>query len=99
MRREERNAYQAWLWGEVLLLALLGAALALFVTYPSLRNTYELPQLRLFLDTAVTLAAGIVAVLAGIRFSVEGRRLDFLLCGGFFVAAVDHGGYPAFAAQ
>jgi signal transduction histidine kinase len=26
-------------------------------------------------------------VLAGIRFSVEGRRLDFLLCGGFFLVA------------
>lgn len=86
MRREE-NAYQTWLWGEVLLLSLLGAALALFVTYPSLRDTYELPQLRLVLDTGVTLAAGIVAVLAGIRFSVEGRRLDFLLCGGFFTIA------------
>ena len=30
-----------------------------------------------------TLAAVLVAVLAGIRFSVEGRRLDLLLCGGF----------------
>jgi len=88
MRRDDRDAYQAWLWGEVLLLGLLGAALALFVTYPSLRDTYELPQLRLVLDTAVTLAAAIVAVLAGVRFSVEGRRLDFLLCGGFFLAAV-----------
>ena len=68
-------------------LSLLGAALALFVAYPSLRDAYELPQLRLVLDTAVTLAAAIVAVLAGIRFTVEGRRLDFLLCGGFFVAA------------
>ena len=87
MRRESRDDYQAWLWGEVLLFGLLGAALALFVTYPSLRDTFELPQLRLFLDSAVTLAAGIVAVLAGVRFSVEGRRLDFLLCGGFFVAA------------
>ena len=86
MRRDE-NAYQAWLWGEVLLLSLLGAALALFVTYPSLRDTYELPQLRLVLDTGVTLFAAIVAVLAGIRFAVEGRRLDFLLCGGFFLAA------------
>ncbi len=86
MRRDE-NAYQTWLWGEVLLLSLLGAALALFVTYPSLRDSYELPQLRLVLDTGVTLAAAIVAVLAGIRFSVEGRRLDFLLCGGFFMAA------------
>jgi signal transduction histidine kinase len=87
MRRESRDDYQAWLWGEVLLFGLLGAALALFVTYPSLRDTFELPQLRLFLDSAVTLAAGIVAVLAGVRFSVEGRRLDFLLCGGFFVVA------------
>ena len=86
MRRDE-NAYQAWLWGEVLLLSLLGAALALFVTYPSLRDTYELPQLRLVLDTGVTFAAAIVAVLAGIRFTVEGRRLDFLLCGGFFMVA------------
>jgi signal transduction histidine kinase len=86
--RRDENAYQAWLWGEVLLLSLLGAALALFVTSPSLRDAYELPQLRLVLDTAVTLAAAIVAVLAGIRFTVEGRRLDFLLCGGFFMAAV-----------
>jgi signal transduction histidine kinase len=88
VRRDDRDAYSAWLWGEVLLFGLLGAALALFVVYPSLRDTFELPQLRLVLDTAVTLAAAIVAVLAGIRFSVEGRRLDFLLCGGFFLAAV-----------
>ena len=87
MRREERDDYQAWLWGEVLLIGLLGAALALFVAYPSLRNTYSLPQVRLVLDTAVMLAAGIVAVLAGIRFSVDGRRLDLLLCGGFAAAA------------
>jgi signal transduction histidine kinase len=88
VRRDDRDAYSAWLWGEILLFGLLGAALALFVVYPSLRDTFELPQLRLVLDTAVTLAAAIVAVLAGIRFSVEGRRLDFLLCGGFFLAAV-----------
>ena len=87
MRRDDRDAYSAWLWGEILLLGLLGAALALFVTSPSLRDTYDLPQLRLVLDTAVTFAAAIVAVLAGIRFSVEGRRLDFLLCGGFFLVA------------
>src|SRR3954447_11507121 len=87
MRREERDAYSAWLWGELLLLGLLGAALALFVTYPSLRDAFELPQLRLVLDTSVTIAAVIVATLAGVRFSVEGRRLDFLLCCGFFLAA------------
>jgi signal transduction histidine kinase len=88
MRRDHKDAYQAWLWGEVLLLGLLGAALALFVVYPSLRDTYAAPQLRLVLDTGVTLAAAIVAVLAGVRFTVEGRRLDYLLCGGFFLAAV-----------
>ena len=83
----ERDDYQAWLWGEVLLIGLLGATLALFVAYPSLRSTYSLPQVRLVLDTAVMLAAAIVAVLAGIRFSVDGRRLDLRLCSGFGAAA------------
>jgi signal transduction histidine kinase len=102
MRRDDRDAYHAWLWGEVLLLGLLGASLALFVAYPTLRDSYELPQLRLVLDTAVTLAAAIVAVLAGIRFSVEGRRLDFLLCCGFFIAAFStfvFGVAPAFGGE
>lgn len=87
MRRDDRDAYQAWLWGEVLLIWLMGAALGLFLAYPSLRTSYELPELRLVLDTAVALAATIVAVLAGIRFSVEGRRLDLALCTGFAAAA------------
>src|SRR5947207_7295938 len=87
VRHENRDDYQAWLWGEVLLIGLLGATLALFVAYPTLRNTYSLPQVRLVLDTAVTLAGAIVALLAGLRFSVEGRRLDLLLCGGFAAAA------------
>ena len=87
MRHEERDDYQAWLWGTVLLIGLLGAALALFVAYPTLRNSYALPQARLVLDTVVMLAAAIVALLAGIRFSVDGRRLDLLLCGGFSAAA------------
>src|SRR4051794_30945568 len=85
--RNEENAYLSWLWGEVLLFGLLGATLALFVTYPDLRPTYELPQVRLVLDTMVALAAVLVAVLAGVRFSVEGRRLDWLLCAGFSLAA------------
>jgi signal transduction histidine kinase len=87
VRHEERDDYQAWLWSTVLLIGLLGAALALFVAYPGLRNSYALPQARLVLDTVVMLAAAIVALLAGIRFSVDGRRLDLLLCGGFTAAA------------
>jgi signal transduction histidine kinase len=85
--RKEENAYLSWLWGEVLLFGLLGATLALFVTYPDLRPTFELPEVRLVLDTMVALAAVLVAVLAGIRFSVDGRRLDLLLCAGFSLAA------------
>jgi signal transduction histidine kinase len=89
VRRDDaqRDDYQAWLWGEVLLIGLLGAALALFVAHPNLRNTYQLPQARLVMDTTVMLAAAIVGVLAGIRFSVDGRRLDLLLCGGFCALA------------
>jgi signal transduction histidine kinase len=87
MRRDDRDAYQAWLVGELLLVGLLGAGLALFLAYPELRTTYDLPALRLALDTGITLAATIVAVLAGIRFSVEGRRLDLFLCAGFSTAA------------
>src|SRR5919204_5956511 len=87
MRRDDRDAYQAWLVGELLLVGLLGAALALFLAYPDLRTTYDLPSLRLALDTGIMLAATIVAVLAGIRFSVEGRRLDLFLCAGFSTAA------------
>src|SRR5215204_4581437 len=87
MRRDDRDAYQAWLVGELLLVGLLGAALALFLANPDLRTSYELPNLRLVLDTGNVLAATIVAVLAGTRFSVEGRRLDLLLCAGFATAA------------
>jgi signal transduction histidine kinase len=87
MRREERDTYENWLSGELLLFGLLGAALALFVDYAALRHAWEAPALGLVLDTAITLAGGIVAVLAGIRFSVEGRRFDLVLSSGFFVAA------------
>ena len=87
MRRDERDTYESWLSGELLLFGLLGAALALFVDYAALRHAWEAPALGLVLDTAITLAGGIVAVLAGIRFAVEGRRFDLVLSSGFFVAA------------
>jgi signal transduction histidine kinase len=86
--RQERDAYQALLWGETLLLALLGAALALFLAHPSLRTTAELPELRLFFDTSIVLAASLVAVLAGIRFTLEAQRRELLLLAGFACAAV-----------
>ena len=87
MRRTgSRDDYQALLLGELLILGLLGAALALFLTTPSLRTAYELPELRLVIATAVTLAAGFVAILAGARFAAERRRLDLLLASGFCVA-------------
>ena len=85
--RQDNDTYGAFLAGEVLLLSLLGASLALFVAYPSLRTSWDLPEARLVLDTAVSLAAFLVSVLAGVRFSVEGRRLDLLICSGFGVLA------------
>ena len=47
-----------------------------------------LPEGRLVLDTAVVLAATIVAILAAARFQVEGRLLDLLLAAGFCVAGI-----------
>jgi len=88
VQRSVKDTFESWLVGELLLVALLGSATALFLTNPILRNTYELPEGRLVLDTAVVLAATIVAILAGVRFSVEGRTLDLLLAAGFFVAGV-----------
>jgi signal transduction histidine kinase len=85
--RQRSDAYQSWLLGELLVIGLLGAALVLFVGYPELREPYDVPRLRLFLDTAIMLAAVAVAVLAGLRFSVEARGLDLLLCSGFGATA------------
>jgi signal transduction histidine kinase len=87
-REAHREAYHSLLWGQVLLFGLLGASLALFASNAGLRDVYELPELRLVIGTAVTLAAAVVAILTGVRFSVEGRLLDLLLCCGFSVAAL-----------
>jgi signal transduction histidine kinase len=85
--RRNPDAYQAWLLGESLLLALLGASLALFLTHSQLHSSYELPHLKLVLQTVGALAGTLVAVLAGARFTTERRRFDLLLCLGFFVAS------------
>jgi signal transduction histidine kinase len=87
MDNDGRSALDAFLWGEVLLFGLLGATLALFVAYPGLRPSYGGDDARLVLQTVATLAGAAVTVLAGVRFSVEGRRIDLLLAGGFSVGA------------
>lgn len=86
--QERRSEYENWLWGEILLAALLGALLALFLSYPVLRTRYDLPQLRLVLQTTIALAGLLVAALAAVRFSVDGRRVDLLLASGFFVISL-----------
>jgi signal transduction histidine kinase len=86
--KETRSEYQAWLWGEILLAGLLGASLALFLAYPVLQTSWDLPELRLVLQTTMALAGLLVAVLAAVRVSVEGRRLDLLLASGFFVTSL-----------
>ena len=86
--KENRNEYQAWLLGEILLAGLLGASLALFLAYPVLQTSWDLPALRLVLQTVMGLAGLLVALLAAVRFSVEGRRLDLLLSSGFFVSSL-----------
>jgi signal transduction histidine kinase len=88
MRKDSRTVNQSWLWGEILLAGLLGASLALFVAYPGLRTHYDLPELRLVLQTTMALIGLLVAVLAAARYSVEGRRVDLLLASGFFVTAL-----------
>jgi signal transduction histidine kinase len=92
MRKAHRDDFQAWLVSEVLLVGLLGASLALFLSY-QLRTAYDLPELRLVLQTAMALAGGLVALLSGVRFAVEGRRVDLLLATGFLVQAVSSIGF------
>ena len=52
-KRDGRTENQSWLWGEILLAGLLGASLALFLAYPGLRTHYDLPELRLVLQTTM----------------------------------------------
>jgi signal transduction histidine kinase len=83
--RRQRTELQAWLWGEVLLFGLLAASLALLLSYPTLRTQYDRPQLLLVLETTMALAGILVALLAGVRFSVTGLRTDLLLAAGFLI--------------
>jgi signal transduction histidine kinase len=83
-----RTELQAWLWGEVALSGLLGASLAFFLSYPTLRTQYDRPQLLLVVETVTALAGVLVALLAAVRFSVVAVCLDLLLASGFFVTSV-----------
>jgi signal transduction histidine kinase len=83
-----RTDFQAWLWGEILLTGLLGASLALFLSYPVLRTQYEKPELLLVLEATTAVAGLLVALLAAARFSVDGRRTDLLLAAGFLVGSL-----------
>jgi signal transduction histidine kinase len=89
----EQNDFDAWLLSETLLAALLGAILALFLTHPGMRTRYNLPDLRVVLETTMALAGLLVAVLAAARFSAEGRRVDLLLASGFLVASLSSAGF------
>lgn len=84
--RDDR--FQSFLRWQVLLVLLLGASLALFLAYPSLRTPYVQPELRVALATAFALSAGLIAVLCGARFTVEARRFDLFLGAGFLAIAL-----------
>ena len=88
MMSARRSELRSWLWGETLLTGLLGASLAFFLSYPVLRTQYDNPQLLLVLETTTGLAGILVAVLAGIRLSVDGLRTDLLLATGFVVSSL-----------
>ncbi len=85
--RSARTRYLAWVRDELVLVGLLGAALVLFVAEPGRRGPYDLPSLRLFLDTAILVVSLIVCVLAYVRFTVDRRTFELYLLGGFFVTA------------
>ncbi len=86
--KSRRTELQAWLWGEVVLSGLLGASLALFLSYPVLRTQYDRPLLLLVLETTMAVAGVLVAILAAVRFSVEGLRTDVLLASGFLIGSL-----------
>jgi signal transduction histidine kinase len=85
---DARTDFERFLWGEVILVGLLGASLALFLSKPEFRTQYHLPALRLVLMTVFAVAGALVALLSASRFAAEGRRFDLFLCGGFFTTSL-----------
>ena len=87
--RRERDPVEAFLWGEVLLFALLGAALALFLTTPALRTSYHLPELKVVLATRLRPdeRPGRGPDGDALRGRGTARSTCFLCCGFFTTAA------------
>ena len=83
MTTRQSERYRSWLIGELLLACVLALGTVLLALTGRL-DGYALPNARISLDTAVAVVASLVAVLASIRFLVEGRGMDLLLAGGFF---------------
>lgn len=82
MQSDPSDRYRSWLAGELLLVCLLVLGTVLLVVTNRL-DGHELPNARIALDTTVAIVASIVALLAAIRFLVEGRGMDLLLAAGF----------------
>jgi signal transduction histidine kinase len=78
------QSYRSWLFGELLVVGLLASATALFASSASLQSAYALPEARLAFDSTVAVVSVIVAVLATVRFRVDGQPLDLLLAAGFW---------------
>jgi signal transduction histidine kinase len=83
-----RDTFEAFLSGEVALVALLGAALALFLSRHSLRTPHDLPELRLVLLSLYAIGAALLALLTAVRFCVDGRRFELLLFAGFTAVSI-----------
>jgi signal transduction histidine kinase len=81
----DARRFDSFLRGQALLVALLGAALALFLRTPALQTVWRLPELRLVLGTVFALAGALIALLTATRLAVEGRRFDLFLCTGMLV--------------
>ncbi len=87
MQPERPETYRSWLIGELVLVFVLGFA-TLLLSATGRLDGYALPNARIALDTAVAVAASIVAILTAVRFLVEGRGMDLLLAGGFLATGL-----------
>jgi signal transduction histidine kinase len=81
------DTYRSWLIGELVLAVVLAIATAVFVAVSGVSG-YELPEAEVAVDTAISVVAAMVAVLAVVKFRVEGRWLDLLLAAGLALAGV-----------